>query len=148
MHDSAAIIERVLARFKAKEAAEKVGMARATIVVDENIASLAPALREANFRVITPSKGLSDHEIKQNLLAHRMLVTNNTKDFLDDAPVLDYGIIGLEALRFVDPASEYKDNKTAQMISKAVSDFDLVSERSGYVLMLRSDGKHVFRRLG
>jgi hypothetical protein len=147
-HDPDTVVARILARFKTKKATGKAGMARATIVVDENVSSLMSALREANFRVITPSKGLDDHEIKKNILAHRMLVTNNTKDFLDDAPVLDYGIIGLEALGFIDSASNYKDNKIAQMISKAVSEFDLISERSGYVLMLKPNSQHVFKRLG
>lgn len=68
--------------------------------------------------------------------------------FLDDAPVLDYGIIGLDALPVIDPTSEYKENRTAQLISKAILDFDLVSERCGFALMLKQDGHHVFRRLG
>lgn len=74
-------------------------------------------------------------------------MTNNTKDFLDDAPLLDYGIIGLESLPFIDSAGEYADNSTAQMISKAISNFDLISKRTGFVLLLKPDGKHVFRKL-
>ena len=85
---------------------------------------------------------------KKVLLAHRILVTKNTKDFLADAPVLDYGIIGLEALPFVYPSNEFKSNLTAQMISKAVSEHSMIAERTGFVLMLKPNGKHVFRRLG
>lgn len=141
-----AIVAKVLGRYK--KAIEKAGMARATLVVDENVNFLEHALKEANFHIIAPHKGMDDFEIKKMLLAHRMIVTKNTKDFLADAPVLDYGIIGLEALPFVDPAKDYKGNKTAQMISKAVSEFSLAAERTGFVLMLKPNGKHVFRRLG
>ena len=146
--DADLMIERVLSRYVNKQATEKSGMARATIVVDENVNFLAKALGDANFRVISPPKGMSDFEIKKNLLSHRIIVTKNTKDFLAEAPVLDYGIIGLEAIPFVDTAAEYKDNQTAQMISKAVSEHDLISERKGFVLMLHPNGRHVFRRLG
>lgn len=142
------MIARVLARYLDKQATDKSGMARATLVVDENVSFLEPPLKEANFHIITPHKGMDDFEIKKVLLAHRVIVTKNTKDFLADAPVLDYGIIGLEALPFVDPAKDYKDNKTAQMISKAVSEHNLISEHTGFVLMLHPSGRHVFRRLG
>jgi len=144
--DPDAMIARVLARYK--ESAEKAGMARATLVVDENVNFLEGPLKEANFHIIAPHKGMDDFEIKKVMLAHRVIVTKNTRDFLEDAPVLDYGIIGLEALPFIDPAKDYKDNQTAQMISKAVSEFSLISERSGFVLMLHPNGRHVFRRLG
>lgn len=143
-----AIVARVLARYKEAKTVEKSGMARATLVVDENVDFLIEPLKEANFHVLKPPKGMEDFEIKKVLLAHRILVTRNTKDFLDDAPVLDYGIIGLEALPFVDPAHDYKSNLTAQMISKAVTAHSLVAERTGFVLMLKPSGKHVFRRLG
>jgi hypothetical protein len=142
------IIARILDRFRPKEGLPKVGMARATLVVDENVDFLGSPLQEANFHVVIPHKGMDDFDIKKELLAHRILVTKNTKDFLDDSPVLDYGIIGLEALPFVDPARDYKTNQTAKLISKAVVDFDLISERSGFVLMLKQNGRHVFKRLG
>lgn len=142
------IIARVLGRYLDPPSTMKTGMARATLVVDENVAFLVNPLEEANFHVFTPDKGMSDFNIKKKLLSHRILVTKNTKDFLADAPVLDYGIIGLDALPFVDPSAEYRTNETAKIISQAVSDFSLVAERTGFVIMLRPDGNHTFRRLG
>jgi hypothetical protein len=141
-----AIIFRVLAKYLDKEASAKevTGMARATLVVDENVGFLASPLKEANFHIIQPHSGMKDPDIKKILLAHRIIVTKNTKDFLADAPVYDYGIIGLEA---VDPAKDYKNNKTAQMISTAISEHNLISNRSGFVLMLKADGKHFFKKL-
>jgi len=141
------IIQRVLARFKSA-ATDKSGMARATLVVDENVAFLVAPLKEANFRVLTPTKGLLDPDIKETLLSHRILVTKNTKDFLSDAPVFDYGIIGLEALPFLDPSAAYKDNQTAKMISKAISDLNLVSLKSGFVVMLHPNGQHKLKHIG
>jgi len=146
-HDPDAIIRNVLARYQKGSGLSRSGMARAILVVDENVSALGPALRDANFRVVLPRSGMSDATIREELLAHRILITNNTKDFLDDAPVFEYGIIGLEALPFIDPASTYRDNQTVQLISKAISSYRLISKRTGFILMLRPDGKHTFRAL-
>jgi hypothetical protein len=146
-HDPDAIIARVLARFQGV-GRSMTSVARATLVIDENVSFLEKPMKDANFHTVVPPKGMEDFEIKKVLLAHRVIITKNTKDFLDDAPVLDYGIIGLEALPFIDPAGEYKDNTTAQMISKAISEFGLISKRTGFVLMLKPNGRHVFKDLG
>lgn len=143
--DPDSIVNRVLARYQAGTV--RVGAARATLVVDEDVECLVSALKEANFRVLSPKAGLKDFDIRETLLSHRILVTRNTPDFLADAPVLDYGIIGLDALSFVDREHDYGNNQTAQLISKAVSELDLVSKRSGYVLVLKPDGRHVLRDL-
>lgn len=147
-HDPDAIVQQVLSRYRQRTGSARVGMARTTLVVDENLAGgLSEALKGANFHVINAPKGMLDIDIKTTLLAHRILVTNNTQDFLADAPVLDYGIIGLEALRYIDREREYGKNQTAQLISTAVSEHNLISKRSGYVLMLKPDGRHVLRDL-
>jgi hypothetical protein len=143
----AAIITRILGRFT-KESSSRTGMARGFLVVDENVSFLEPALEQANFHVATPDKGLEDPLIKKRLLGNRIFVTKNTRHFLDDAPVYDYGIIGLEALTFLDPSATYQENVTAQLISAAFRKFRLHAERGGFVLMLRADGKHKFKRLG
>jgi hypothetical protein len=146
-HDPTAIVNRILGRL-AKESSIRTGMARGFLIVDENVAFLEPSLEQANFHVDTPDKGLDDPLIKKRMLGNRIFVTKNTKHFLNDAPVYDYGIIGLEALTFIDPAPTYKENVTAQLISAAYREFSLHAERGGFVLMLRSDGKHKFKRLG
>jgi len=98
--------------------------------------------------VLAPKAGLKDFDIREALLSHRILVTRNTPDFLADAPVLDYGIIGLEALPFIDPDKSCGRNPTAKMISEAVTEHDLASKRAGYVVMLMPDGRHEYRDLG
>ena len=139
------IIASILQRYQ--EQTSKTGMARGFLVIDENVSYLEKPLEQANFHVLVPTAGLEDSEIKKTLLGNRVLVTKNTKDFLDDAPVYDYGIIGLEALPFIDSEKTYADNKTAKMISQAYSHFNLHSKKHGFVLMLRENGKHVLRDL-
>jgi hypothetical protein len=53
---------------------------------------------------------------------------------------------GYDALPKTHGEVEYASNPTAQLISRAVADFGLVSERGGWVLVLHPDGQHVFRR--
>ena len=129
-------VQRVVERFE-----NRVGMARATIVVDENVAFLAAPLKHHfNFRTVVPKSGMEDEKIKNDLLGHRILITKNTSDFKADAPVYDYGIISLEKLPFIDPDQGDK-NTTCKLISEAVSKHKLVS-RSHFVLTLKPDGKH------
>jgi len=140
------IIGRVLARFHQDDAAtERTGGTRAALVLDDSVAFLSHALKAANFQVIALTNANS--EACKNLLAHRIVVTRETPPYVDDAPVLDYGVIGLDALPSLDAPLTYDDNPTAQMISKAVADFGLAFERSAYVLMLHPSGNHVFRRI-
>ena len=68
---------------------------------------------------------MKDEKIKEELLYHRIIVTRNSADFIQDAPVHEYGVISLAHLSFVDPNPDYAKNKTAQMISKALSDYSL-----------------------
>lgn len=65
-------------------------MARGYLVIDESVSYLEKPLKEANFRTTTPPQGLEDAKIKETLLGNRIIVTKNTKDFLDDAPRLNF----------------------------------------------------------
>lgn len=145
-HNPDEIIQRVLGRFNNAENV-RTGMSRAVLVVDESVNQLAAPLAGANFRVKQPKAGMTDEQIKEDLLEHRVLVTRNTKDFLKDASRFEYGIIGLEGLPFIDESTAYSQNTTAQMIADAWVEFSLNAERYGYVLMLKPDGKHVFKRI-
>lgn len=140
------IIQRIVGRYLA-DPHVRTAMARMSLLIDENVNYLLPALQGANFKCVTPKAGMSDEDIQEQMLPGRVLITNNTKDFIDGIPVHDYGVIGLEALRFIDPSPTYKDNQTVRMISKAISDHKIVSNRSGFVLMLHPDGHHVYTRI-
>jgi hypothetical protein len=136
------LANRVVDRFE-----QRVGMARATVVVDENVAFLAGPLKaHFNFRTVVPQPGMDDETIKNDLLGHRILITKNSKDFRNDAPVYDYGIIALEKLPFIDPSSAAK-NATCKMISDAVVKYNLISRGSHFILTLKPDGKHLLETL-
>ena len=116
-------------------------MSRGILITDENQLDLVPYLQDKNIRVIVPETEESDLSIKRRLLPKRILVTNNTRHFIADAPAYEYGIIAIEGLKSKDPAT------IADIISKAATKFDLWSKRRGFVLKLRDDGKHEFKDL-
>lgn len=121
-------------------------MARGVVVLDENRQELLSALQAHNIRVIVPPAGLSDDKIKHALLPHRIFITSNPDDFRDDAVPFEYGIIALDKLSFIDPLPG-SENKTAQLISKALSGYDLWSRNHGFVLSLRDSGSHQLESL-
>lgn len=126
----------------AKQIVDRSAMARGVIVLDENVAELAPALREANIRVVEMSAGTADAVIRQNYLFHRILVTRNAKDYLEEAPIHEYGIVSLEKLTFIDPSPSFATNKTARLISQVISAYGLWAKGAKFLLELRDDGKH------
>jgi hypothetical protein len=124
----------------------RISMARGVLILDENVQVLKPALKELNIRVIVPKAGLSDDDIKEDLLPQRIFVTKNTTDFEDDVAAYEYGLVSLDALTFIDPQPSGK-NATAKMISSALSKFDAWSRRHGFILRLKPDGKHTFEEV-
>lgn len=117
------------------------GMSRGVVVLDENLIGLEEELRKENIKVIIPRSRMTDDEIKHELLSHRILVTNNSQDFVGDATAIEYGIIATENIKF-------KESKTlAKIISRAVIEFDLWSHQSGFILHLMPDGNHKFEIL-
>jgi hypothetical protein len=141
--DPDAVIARVLARFE-HDLGDKPGSTRATLVLDVSVCFLESALKDANFQVIALNSAV-DPDARRDLFAHRIVVTKRTAEYLLDAPVLDYGVIGMDALAWLDASLDHAENRTAQMISEAIAEFGIASKRSAYVLMLHPSGKHVFR---
>jgi len=116
-------------------------MARGTVVLDENLFHLTDGLKKLNIRVITPKARMSDAQIKHDLLANRILITNNSKDFIRDASAYDYGIIATEFLQNKDSA--YVVNK----IHEAFVDLSLWSKRHGFIVQLKDSGAPEYREL-
>lgn len=119
-------------------------MARGTVVVDENLTQIVPALKEANIHVIQPFSGLSDKQIAENLLVNRIFITRNTKDFLMYGAGLSIGIIGTEGLKFIDFNPD--NNETVQVISDAIIKYKIWSRHGGFYLELKDDGNHKFQK--
>ena len=122
-------------------------MARGVVVLDEGLWGLEKALRDANILVVKLPTGLDDEEIKESLLSFRIMVTKNPADFIDDAPVYEYGIIALNKLKAIDYAPSYRKNKTVQLISRAMSWYKLWAKGAKFLLELREDGKHHLEEL-
>ena len=148
-HDPNAIVRRVLGRYldAHRDASRSAGSTRCTLVVDATTDSLAPALADANFQVVRSATALVDPGGRRTILSHRIVVTRDTASYLSDAPVLDVGIIGLDALPAIDTAESYAENTTVRLISAAITEHALVSRRGAWVLMLVPGGEHVFVRL-
>lgn len=116
-------------------------MSRGILVTDENLKALVPFLQRRNIRVITPNQGESDEFIKQVYLSKRILVTNNTKDFIKDASSYEYGIISTDNLKSKDPEI------ISKMISDALTEFKLWSKQHGFILKLKDNNKHEYKQL-
>jgi len=131
----------------AKQIVARRTMARGVVVLDENLFGLETALRAANIKVVVPASGMKDEKIEDDLLFHRIVITRNPAEFVDDAPLFEYGIVALDQLALVDCSPEYRENKTAQMISKALSQYGLWVKGAKFLLVLRDDGNHELSEL-
>jgi hypothetical protein len=88
-----------------------MAMARAILILDENTSFLKESLEKLNFRVYIVKSGLKDEQTAP-LLAHRIFVTNDPKDFLSAAAIYEFSII--------DMSNAYQDpTSLAQEISDA-----------------------------
>ena len=118
-----------------------IAMARGTVVLDENLLNLRDGLQKRNIRVLVPTSGMSDETIKEQMLANRILITNNSKDFISDASSYDYGIIATESL-------SSKDIKNVvQKIHEAFITHELWSKRHGFIVYLKDTGPSDFKSL-
>jgi hypothetical protein len=131
----------------ARQITNRAAMARGVIVLDEGLAGLAPALREANIKVVEIPSGTEDEVIIQSYLPHRILVTRNKKPFLEHAPICEFGVVSLEKLSSIDPSTSFADNKTAKLISREISRNELWSKGAKFLLELRDSGRHRLKPL-
>ena len=119
----------------------KEAMSRGKVVLDEKLQDISNELRNRNIIVIMPMAGMKDEDIKEKMLAGRLFITNNSKDFVDDASSYEYGIVSTEKIKFKDP------KKLAKMISDAIIKFKLWAQTEPFVLVLHEDGKHLMKSL-
>ena len=91
----------------ARQIVDRAAMARGVIVLDSNVVGLAAALREANIKVVEIPAGTPEAVVRHGYLPHRILVTSNAKDFLDDAPIHEFGIVSLEKLKSIDTSPSF-----------------------------------------
>jgi len=88
-----------------------MAMARAILILDENTSFLKESLEKLNFRVYIVKNDLKNEQTAP-LLAHRIFVTNNPKNFLSAAAIYEFSMI--------DTSNAYQDpTSLAQEISEA-----------------------------
>jgi hypothetical protein len=119
----------------------KNAMSRGRVVLDENLSTISLELQKRNIKVILPTPGTSDDKIKETLLVGRLFITNNSKDFINDASSYEFGIISTEKIKLKNP------KKLAKMISDAIIKFKLWSQNDPFILTLHEDQKHQLKFL-
>jgi len=119
---------------------KSIAMARGCVVLDQNLNNLKKGLEDRNIRTLISNIELLDFEMKKVFLSNRIVITDNSKNLIDDAPCLDYGIITTEEL-------SSRNNDLVKLISKAITSFSLWTKRHGYILTLKESGKHKYQEL-
>lgn len=135
----------VLGVMDLEKIANHIAMAHGYVVLDENLAGLAPALNHINVHTIQVPKGTSDLDIIKAYVGNRILITQNSKDFQDYASSFDFGIIALDGL--VIDTRDTSNNKTTQLISKIIIQESLQSKRHGYIVKVKADGTWTYKDL-
>jgi hypothetical protein len=115
----------------------KTGLSRGKtpLFLDENLLNLKAPLQEKGFTVLTPKSGKLDPDLLAEDLPGRIFVTNNPRDFLYSASLLDFSIIDTTHVTD-DPQS------LAEVIARAWVDYSLKAEHPAFLLVLRQNGRH------
>jgi hypothetical protein len=119
------------------------GMARGTLVLDENSRDLEDPLRDLNIKIVQVEPGDEDSLIMQKYLPHRIFVTRNSRDFVEGAVIHEYGIIALDVL----PTGALGAIKVAQIIHKVLVKYKLWKKLKPWILVIDPRGKHRFKKL-
>ena len=109
-----------------------------TIMLDENLRVLEPALEDDGFKVIVPHQGLKDEALKAKARGWA-IPTKNSKDFVEDAVRYDYDVIAVEDIQFIDHRND-GTNETVRKISTAVRRSQLGTRRGNFCLKVRDNG--------
>ena len=118
-----------------------------TILLDENLRGLEPALEDDGFKVVLPPQGLQDDPLKIKAKARGWaILTKNSQDFIDDAIRYDYDIIGIEDVKFIDSKPD-RTNETVRKISDAVRRSKLATSKGNFWLKIRDNGSFHLEQL-
>jgi hypothetical protein len=109
-----------------------------TILLDENLSVLEAALEDDGFKVVLLPQGLSDEVLKRKAKGWAIL-TQNSKDFVDDAVRYDDDVIAVEDIRFVDHKQD-RTNETVRKISAAVRRSKIATTKGNFALRVRDNG--------
>ena len=116
-----------------------------TILLDEQLRGLKPALEDDGFKVVMPAPGLPDDAIME-LARGWAILTRNSADFEDGAVRFDYDIIAIEGIRFIDDRRD-RTNETVKKISGAVRRSRIAARKGNFLLEVRDSGAYFLRQL-
>jgi len=116
-----------------------------TIMLDEKLRVLEPALEDDGFKVIAPYQGLTDEALKAKARGWAIL-TKNSKDFADDAVRYDYDVIGVEDIKFIDHQND-RSNETVRKISAAARRSQPGTRKGNFCLRIRDNGSFHLEQL-
>ena len=116
-----------------------------TIMLDENLRVLEPALEDDGFKVIVPHQGLTDQALKAKARGWAIL-TKNSQDFVDEAVRYDYDVIAVEDIKFIDDKTD-RTNETVRKISTAVRRSQLGTRKGNFCLKIRDNGSFHLEQL-
>jgi hypothetical protein len=114
------------------------------LVLDENLLELLEPLELANFKIFTVPQKSSDEYVKKMAAGGLTILTKNSKHFIKDAVRLDYDIISLDHLGFIDPIQTIQ-NKTAKLIRKAFQETGMGIKRGNFMISFQKDGTYEFK---
>ena len=112
------------------------------IVLDEGLSALEPPLEDQGFLVRLPFRR---EDIKREARGCALL-TRNPEAFIYDSVRLDYDVISVENLNFMDESAE-NAKEAADKISGAIRRSHLGTRRGNFLLKVREDGSFHLRDL-
>jgi hypothetical protein len=115
------------------------------LLVDENLSVLVPAFKDAGFRVLTPPQGMLDDDVKE-MAEGTLIITKNSKDFIDDAVSFDYDVVGVEGIKFID-TEKSKKNQTTRKIVSAIAKSRIWNLIGYYFLEVKDNGTFNLKKL-
>jgi hypothetical protein len=114
-----------------------------TIMLDENLGILEPALEDDGFKVVVPHQGLTDQALKAKARGWAILTKNST-DFVDEAVRYDYDVVAVEDI--IDHKTD-RTNETVRKISSAVRRSQLGTRKGNFCLKIRDNGSFHLEQL-
>jgi hypothetical protein len=105
------------------------------LFLDENLLALKEPLEKRGFTVLVPQSGKKDSDILAEDLPGRIFVTNNPRDFIYSASLLDFSIIDTTAVS-EDPQI------LADMVAHAWVDHSLKALHPAFYLKLKPKCRH------
>lgn len=121
-----------------------MAMARSILILDENTIFLKVPLEKHNFRIYAIKNDQKDEQIAP-LLAHRIFVTNNPRDFRSAAAIYEFSMIDTSNA-YQDPTSLAEEISDAWITMKLKGKHPRGRSRIRSIPLLRSRrGVHPFR---